>query len=62
MVIDMIAHYYRDVEKYPVRSQEEPGYLWQHLPEDAPDEPEAIESILQDLQKHHSWFNPLAEP
>ncbi|CBI30965.3 unnamed protein product, partial [Vitis vinifera] len=51
MIIDMLADYYRDIEKYPVRSQVEPGYLRQLIPEDAPDYPEPIETILQDVQR-----------
>ncbi|KAL2523810.1 Tyrosine decarboxylase 1 [Abeliophyllum distichum] len=51
MVVDFLADYYRNVDKYPVRSQVEPGYLRERLPESAPDEPEPIEKILQDVQK-----------
>ncbi|KZV58274.1 Tyrosine/DOPA decarboxylase [Dorcoceras hygrometricum] len=51
MVIDFIADYYKNVEKYPVRSQVEPGYLRKRLPEAAPNEPEPIEEILNDVQK-----------
>ncbi|MCL7036626.1 hypothetical protein MKW94_011009 [Papaver nudicaule] len=49
MIIDFLADYYRDVEKYPVRSQVEPGYLRKRLPETAPYNPESIETILQDV-------------
>nr|ABJ16446.1 tyrosine decarboxylase [Aristolochia contorta] len=52
MMIDFLADYYRDVEKYPVRSQVEPGYLRKRLPESAPYNPEPIESIIQDVQSH----------
>lgn len=51
VVIDFLADYYKNVEKYPVRSQVEPGYLRKRLPESAPDDPEPIEEILQDVQK-----------
>ncbi|XP_010245171.1 PREDICTED: tyrosine/DOPA decarboxylase 2-like [Nelumbo nucifera] len=51
MIIDFLADYYRDIEKYPVRSQVEPGYLRKRLPESAPYNPEPIETILQDVQK-----------
>ncbi|OVA11563.1 Pyridoxal phosphate-dependent decarboxylase [Macleaya cordata] len=51
MIIDFLADYYRDVEKYPVRSQVEPGYLRKRLPESAPYNSEPIETILQDVQK-----------
>ncbi|XP_058098751.1 tyrosine decarboxylase-like [Magnolia sinica] len=50
MIIDFLADYYRDIEKYPVRSQVEPGYLHKRLPDSAPYNPEPIESIMQDIQ------------
>ncbi|XAR48729.1 Aromatic-L-amino-acid decarboxylase [Bertholletia excelsa] len=52
MVIDFLADYYKNVEKYPVRSQVEPGYLSQRLPESAPRDPEQMEAILQDVKMH----------
>nr|POE49881.1 tyrosine/dopa decarboxylase 3 [Quercus suber] len=52
MIIDFLADYYRDVEKYPVLSQVEPGYLRRCLPESTPNKPEPIETILQDVQEH----------
>ncbi|KAF5944032.1 hypothetical protein HYC85_018109 [Camellia sinensis] len=52
MIVDFLADYYQNVEKYPVRSQVEPGYLPKCLPESAPYEPEPIETILQDVQMH----------
>ncbi|GAB4840661.1 hypothetical protein Ancab_021428 [Ancistrocladus abbreviatus] len=50
MVIDFLTEYYHNVEKYPVRSQVEPGYLRERFPESAPHHPEPIESILRDVQ------------
>ncbi|KAK7819705.1 tyrosine/dopa decarboxylase 2 [Quercus suber] len=52
MIIDFLADYYRDVEKYPVLSQVEPGYLQKRLPKSTPHNPEPIETILQDVQEH----------
>ncbi|KAK0579677.1 hypothetical protein LWI29_029698 [Acer saccharum] len=52
LIIDFIADYYKNVEKYPVRSQVEPGYLHKRLPESAPYNPEPIETILQDVEQH----------
>ncbi|CAB4306917.1 unnamed protein product [Prunus armeniaca] len=52
MVIDFIADYYKTIEKYPVLSQVQPGYLKKRLPESAPYDPEPIETILQDVQDH----------
>ena len=49
MIIDFLADYYRDVEKYPVLSQVEPGYLQKRLPKSTPHNPEPIETILQDV-------------
>ncbi|PIN22435.1 Aromatic-L-amino-acid/L-histidine decarboxylase [Handroanthus impetiginosus] len=51
LVIDFLADYYKNVEKYPVRSQVEPGYLKKRMPESAPHDPEPIEEILRDVQK-----------
>lgn len=52
MVVDFIADYYENIEKYPVLSPVEPGYLRKLLPKSAPDYPEPIETILQDVQDH----------
>uniref|UniRef100_A0A7N2LQ30 Tyrosine decarboxylase n=2 Tax=Quercus lobata TaxID=97700 RepID=A0A7N2LQ30_QUELO len=52
MIIDFLADYYRDVEKYPVLSQVKPGYLQKCLPESTPHNPEPIETILEDVKKH----------
>ncbi|KAL5987889.1 hypothetical protein ACLOJK_035645 [Asimina triloba] len=51
MMIDFLADYYRDVEKYPVRSQVEPGYLRKRLPDSAPYNPEPLEAIMADVHK-----------
>uniref|UniRef100_A0A5K0VWM7 Uncharacterized protein n=1 Tax=Nymphaea colorata TaxID=210225 RepID=A0A5K0VWM7_9MAGN len=50
-VVDFLADYYRDVAKYPVLSQVEPGYLRKCLPDSAPDNPESIDTILKDVVK-----------
>ncbi|KAH7545194.1 tyrosine decarboxylase [Ziziphus jujuba] len=52
MIIDFIAKYYQQVEKFPVLSQVQPGYLRKLLPKSAPYSPERIETILQDVQAH----------
>ena len=52
MIVDFIADYYENIEKYPVLSQVEPGYLQNLLPKSAPSCPEPIESILKDVQDH----------
>ncbi|KAK1419313.1 hypothetical protein QVD17_28478 [Tagetes erecta] len=52
LVVDFLADYYSNIEKYPVCSQVEPGYLTKTMPESAPLQPEPIETILQDVHKH----------
>ncbi|XP_058197446.1 tyrosine decarboxylase-like [Rhododendron vialii] len=52
MIIDFLADYYKNIEKYPVRSQVEPGYLSSRLPDSAPLDPEPIETIIQDVENH----------
>ncbi|KAH7545195.1 tyrosine decarboxylase [Ziziphus jujuba] len=52
MIVDFIAEYYKNIEKYPVLSQVEPDYLRKLLPKSAPDYPEPIETIIQDVQDH----------
>ncbi|PRQ22156.1 putative pyridoxal phosphate-dependent decarboxylase, pyridoxal phosphate-dependent transferase [Rosa chinensis] len=52
MVINFIADYYQNIEKYPVLSRVEPGYLKKCLPESAPYDPEPISTILRDVQNH----------
>ncbi|KAE8726053.1 Tyrosine/DOPA decarboxylase 3 [Hibiscus syriacus] len=52
MVIDFLADYYQNIEKYPVLSQVEPGYLAKRLPTTAPYVAEPVEAILQDVQQH----------
>ncbi|PWA79740.1 tyrosine decarboxylase 3 [Artemisia annua] len=52
LVVDFLADYYSNIEKYPVCSQVKPGYLTETMPKSAPMQPEPIENILQDVQKH----------
>ncbi|XP_022726615.1 tyrosine/DOPA decarboxylase 1-like [Durio zibethinus] len=52
MIIDFLADYYQNIEKYPVLSQVEPGYLRKLLPMSAPYVAEPVEAILQDVQQH----------
>ncbi|KAL5862484.1 hypothetical protein ACOSQ4_003780 [Xanthoceras sorbifolium] len=49
VVVDFIAEYYRNIEKYPVQSRVEPGYLLEKLPDTAPYGPESLENILKDV-------------
>ncbi|XP_074284953.1 tyrosine decarboxylase-like [Silene latifolia] len=50
MVIDFLTEYFKTVQKYPVRSQMEPGYLKKLIPTSAPYDPESMETILKDVQ------------
>ena len=50
-VVDFIAEYYRNIEKYPVQSKVQPGYLSEKLPDTAPDAPESLEDILKDVSE-----------
>uniref|UniRef100_A0A0D3HDD8 Tyrosine decarboxylase n=1 Tax=Oryza barthii TaxID=65489 RepID=A0A0D3HDD8_9ORYZ len=51
-VVDFLAGYYRDVDKYPVRAADlEPGRLRRLLPEAAPEFGEPAERILADVRR-----------
>ncbi|XP_062201574.1 tyrosine decarboxylase 1-like [Phragmites australis] len=51
-VVDFLAEYYRDVDKYPVRAADlEPGRLRELLPEAAPELGEPMEDVLEDVRK-----------
>ncbi|XP_057949231.1 tyrosine decarboxylase-like [Malania oleifera] len=52
LIIDFLADYYQSIEQYPVQSQVRPGYLQPRLPESAPQDPEPVEAILQDVKDH----------
>ncbi|KAG6837809.1 hypothetical protein H0H93_016177 [Arthromyces matolae] len=49
--IDRICDYYYSLEKLPVISEVEPGYLKQHLPLTAPEHGEDFQIIADDYQK-----------
>lgn len=51
-VVNFLAEYYRDVDKYPVRAAElEPGLLRKLLPEAAPEDGEPLEDVLEDVRR-----------
>ncbi|RLN18174.1 tyrosine decarboxylase 1-like [Panicum miliaceum] len=51
-VVDFLAEYYRDVDKYPVRAADlEPGLLRKLLPEVAPENGEPMEDVLEDVRR-----------
>ncbi|KAK4349428.1 hypothetical protein RND71_032183 [Anisodus tanguticus] len=51
MMVDFLADYFHNIKTYPVHSLVEPGYLKKLLPDSAPNQPEPIEKILQDVQR-----------
>jgi tyrosine decarboxylase len=51
-VIDFLGGYYRDVEKYPVRSDAEPGRLRTLLPDAPPEHGDSVDVILEDVRRH----------
>ena len=48
-VIDWIADYYENIEKYPVLSQVKPGEILATLPENPPQTGETMDAMLRDL-------------
>jgi aromatic-L-amino-acid/L-tryptophan decarboxylase len=50
-VIDWIADYHQRIEEYPVLSRAEPGEIRAALPTAPPDEGEAFEEILSDVER-----------
>ncbi|KAG5055428.1 hypothetical protein JHK85_007938 [Glycine max] len=50
-MVDFIADYYKTIEDFPVLSQVQPGYLGKLLPDSAPDSPESLQNVLDDVQE-----------
>lgn len=50
-VVDWIARYMEEVERYPVKSRAEPGDIYDALPDAAPEAPEAFSDVLRDLDE-----------
>jgi aromatic-L-amino-acid decarboxylase len=50
-VVDWIADYYKRIESFPVLSQVKPGEIRASLPDQAPQQGEAFETILGDFEK-----------
>ena len=50
-VIDWIAGYLSGADTYPVLAQTAPGDIRRTLPENAPQQPEAMESVLSDFER-----------
>ncbi|CAN6288266.1 unnamed protein product [Urochloa humidicola] len=52
VVVDFLAAYYHDVDKYPVRAADlEPGRLRKRLPDAAPEHGEPLERVLVDVRR-----------
>lgn len=50
-IVDRIADYFENIDKMPVLSQIEPGWLSENLPENAPLDGENFSSILDDMDR-----------
>ena len=50
-IVDWIADYFDEIEKYPVLSQIEPGWLKGQLPDSPPEEGEDFADIFADVEK-----------
>ncbi|MDB4583070.1 pyridoxal-dependent decarboxylase [Draconibacterium sp.] len=50
-IIDWIADYYENIEKYPVLAQVKPGEIKASLPESAPQNSEPIDEMIRDLEE-----------
>ncbi|KAJ4728348.1 Tyrosine decarboxylase [Melia azedarach] len=49
-MVDFIADYYKSIENFPVLSQVQPGYLHKLIPDCAPNHPESLQTVLDDIQ------------
>ncbi|KAF3640790.1 Tyrosine/DOPA decarboxylase 3 [Capsicum annuum] len=50
-IVNFLADYYQNIEQYPVCSQVNPGYLQKLVPNSAPNHPEPLEKILEDVKR-----------
>lgn len=50
-MIDRIAKYYEQIEKYPVKAQTTPGQIKNQLPANMPDNAEQFDNIENDIEK-----------
>jgi len=50
-VVSWIDHYLNHITEYPVKSQVAPGEIYRSIPEKAPPHPEAMEQIMEDLDR-----------
>jgi len=62
-MVDFIADYQDNIRNYKVIPDVQPGYLAKILPNEAPNEPESWESVIQELHKailpgNTLWMSP----
>ena len=50
-IVDWISDYMEHIEEYPVLAQVEPGEIQGQLPQGPPENPESMETILEDFKK-----------
>jgi aromatic-L-amino-acid decarboxylase len=50
-IVDWIADYFTEIEKYPVKATCKPGSVYERIPVTPPDEPETMKSIFDDFEK-----------
>lgn len=50
-VISWIDHYLNNISQFPVKSRVAPGEIYRAIPEEAPEFPEALEKIMEDLDQ-----------
>ncbi|HLN21045.1 MAG TPA: aminotransferase class I/II-fold pyridoxal phosphate-dependent enzyme [Bacteroidales bacterium] len=50
-LVEWMAAYMENVEKYPVKSQVKPGEIKNRLPDDPPSDPESFSSLMEDFEK-----------
>ena len=49
-VVDWIADYLENIEKYPAKSQVQPKDIYNQLPDSAPEQGESMQKIMEDFQ------------
>ncbi|MCA9733306.1 MAG: aspartate aminotransferase family protein [Deferribacteres bacterium] len=50
-LVDWMADYFENIEKYPVKSQVQPGEIYCQLPDSPPENGESMEKIMADFEK-----------
>ena len=50
-LVEWMAGYMDNIEKYPVKSPVKPGEMFNQLPDDPPVKPESFESFMKDFEK-----------